>query len=68
MSKTFTLDEVNALELSAADNATILERERIIKIIDAELCECQSKPIEDKQFSSNPKVRDEAQRYAVAHM
>ena len=33
MSKTFTLDEVNALELSAADNATILERERIINVI-----------------------------------
>ena len=33
MSKTFTLAEVNALELSAADNATILERERIIKLL-----------------------------------
>ena len=34
MSRTFTLDEVNALELSAADNATILERERIIKLLE----------------------------------
>lgn len=35
MSKTFTLDEVHDLELSAADNATILERERIIALLEA---------------------------------
>ena len=34
MSKTFTLAEVNDLELSAAENATILERERIIKLLE----------------------------------
>jgi len=33
VSKTFTLGEVNALELSAAENATSLERERIIRIL-----------------------------------
>lgn len=37
MSKIFTLDEVNALELSAAENATILERERIIKLLEADI-------------------------------
>lgn len=52
MSKTFTLAEVNALELSAAENATILEQERIIKLLEAKVDQAmragQGKPMPER--------------------
>jgi hypothetical protein len=64
----WTVEDVKLFRDEYLKPSVKFERERIIKLLDADLCECQINPIPDLQDSRDIEIRNKAQKYATDHM